>query len=445
MDVNFQLVFFLLLIALIALAAYSIKLFKLNKRLTRRFSKVIDADKELLSVTNKKLSTEQQIVQLQSNYKEKKTYFDNLVKTVAIYDEELELAELGFYKPHYEFDASEKHKEEIASVKSKQKTLVSDKTAIVCDREWTVSGSEAEGRKMTNRGVRLTARAFNNECDSAISNTAWNNAKRMELRIEKAFDAINKLNETNAIVISRKYLRLKIEELRLTHEYKEKKQTEKEEQAEIRRQMREESKLEQESEKAYKEEEKYQKLLDKAKAEALGLSGNQLDKLEEKMKSLEKELVEAHAKSERAKSMAQLTKTGHVYIISNVGSFGDQVYKIGMTRRLDPLDRVKELGDASVPFIFDVHAMIYTEDAPGMEKSLHKAFSLKRVNLVNNRKEFFNISLDDIETEVKKSSENVEFILTSEAREFRESNAIRAQKEESKAAGDIRNEFPESL
>ena len=109
------------------------------------------------------------------------------------------------------------------------------------------------------------------------------------------------------------------------------------------------------------------------------------------------------------------------------------------------MDRVKELGDASVPFIFDVHAMIYTEDAPGMEKSLHKAFSLKRVNLVNNRKEFFNISLDDIETEVKKSSENVEFILTSEAREFRESNAIRAQKEESKAAGDIRNEFPESL
>ena len=120
------------------------------------------------------------------------------------------------------------------------------------------------------------------------------------------------------------------------------------------------------------------------------------------IEALNQDLVEAHEKNQRAKSMAEQTRAGHVYIISNIGSFGENIYKIGMTRRLEPIDRVKELGDASVPFIFDVHAMIYSEDAPTLEKKLHKVFENKRVNLVNSRKEFFNITLDEVEEEVKK-------------------------------------------
>ena len=355
------------------------------------------------------------------------------------------MAELGFYKPHYDFDTSEKYKKEIELIKSKQREMVSNKTAVVCRTEWTVEGSKAKGRTMTNRGIRLTARAFNNECDAAIANVRWNNADRMELRIEKAFEAINKLNESNRIFIAYQYLQLKLEELRLTHEYKEKRQREKEEQAEIRQQMREEAKLEQEMEQAMKEESKYQQLLEKAQLEAEKATGAKLDSLQEKIKALSEELKQAKEKSERAKSMAEQTKSGHVYIISNIGSFGENVYKIGMTRRLDPIDRVKELGDASVPFIFDVHAMIYSKDAPGLESRLHKQFDNQRLNLVNNRKEFFNVSLDQIKSEVQSLYPDLEFIETIEAREFRESNAIRSQLEQKKQKSDVRESLPAEI
>lgn len=445
MESNAIIAISLLLLAFTILVVYTYKITKKNKTYEERFSKIIDVDKEFEKVTSEKQKIEKTIEELRASYIEKKAIFDKLVLEAAIYDEEIELAELGFYKPHYDFDTSEKYKDEIAAAKSKQKEMISSKTAIYCNTEWAVEGSKSKGRTMTNRGIRLTARAFNNECDSAISNVSWNNAARMEQRVEKAFNAINKLNESSAIKISPQYLQLKIDELRLSQEYKEKKQQEKEEQAEIRLQMREEAKLEQEMEKALKEEEKYQKLLDKAKIEAEKATGAQLEKLQGKISTLGAELEEAHAKSERAKSMAQQTRAGHVYVISNVGSFGDNIYKIGMTRRLEPLDRVKELGDASVPFIFDVHAMIYSDDAPSMEKSLHKSFDSKRVNLVNNRKEFFNVHMNDIENEVKMISSEADIYLTAEAREYRESNAIRAQREKVMMQGDIRNELPETI
>jgi len=319
--------------------------------------------------------------------------------------------------------------------------MVKEKSAVYCTTEWTVQGSKSKGRTMTNRAIRLTARAFNNECDSSIASTRWNNADRMEQRIEKAFDAINKLNESNKISIADDYLQLKLDELRLTHEYKEKKQQEKEEQAEIRRQMREEAKVEQ----AIKEEEKYKQLLEKVKQEAEKTSGEKFDKLQVKIEKLQNELTQAREKSERAKSMAQLTKSGHVYVISNIGSFGENVYKIGMTRRLEPNDRVKELGDASVPFIFDVHAMIYSKDAPALENTIHKKFDDKRLNLVNNRKEFFNVTLEDIKKEVLNISPDSEFIETAEARQFRESKAIRAQSKRKNKKEDMRNSLPDEI
>jgi len=410
-----------------------------------KYSKIIDIDAEVEKSKQVKYKIDKNIGELRASYKEKKIIFNKLVKEAAIYDELIELAELGFYKPHYDFDTSEEYKENIASVKAKQKEMISSKNAVFCNTEWTVEGSKAKGRTMTNRGIRLTARAFNNECDAAISSTNWNNAERMEQRIEKAYTAINKLNDSTAINISHQYLNLKLEELRLTHEYKDKRHQEKEEQAEIRLQMREEAKLEQELEKALKEEEKYNKLLEKAKADAEKSAGSKLEILQEKIASLDKELAEAQAKSERAKSMAQQTKLGHVYVISNIGSFGEDVYKIGMTRRLEPLDRVKELGDASVPFIFDVHAMIYAEDAPALENQLHKSFDYKRLNLVNNRKEFFNVTLEEIAVEVNKISPESEFIETAEARQYRESKAIRLQRDEQNIQAEILSEFPETI
>lgn len=149
---------------------------------------------------------------------------------------------------------------------------------------------------------------------------------------------------------------------------------------------------------------------------------------EQRIADLEYQLEEAEAKEERAKSMAQQTRKGHVYIISNIGSFGDKIYKIGLTRRLDPMDRVKELGDASVPFTFDVHAMIYVDDAPALERELHKTFTHKRVNAINHRKEFFNVDLNEIiEAAEKITNKELEFTKTIVAEQYFESKRMRGE------------------
>lgn len=284
------------------------------------------------------------------DYQKKYGLFQILTRKIAIYDEDLELAETGFYKPHFDFGTSEVYKMNIAQIREKQKTMLKEKKAVICHTEWTVGESKAEGKKMVNRAIKLTTRAFNNECEAAIANVRWNNIEKMEERILKASNDINKMNESNHVVIEHQYIDLKLRELWLAYEYQEKLKEEKEEQAEIRRQMREEAKLEQEALAAQKEEEKYQKLLNKAQADAAKAVGGNLDKLNTEIAELTQKLEEAHQKNERALSMAQQTKAGHVYIISNVGSFGEDVYKIGMTRRLEPMDRVHELGDASFLF-----------------------------------------------------------------------------------------------
>lgn len=442
MDVQIIAIVATLAILLVVVIFIALKLKSRVNALESKYSKIINIDLEVDNSREEKQEIDQKIDSLRESYQKKRVIFEQLVKEAAIYDEEIQLADLGFYKPHFDFDTSEKYKEEITRIKQQQKDMISLKKAIYCDTEWTVEGSKTKGRTMTNRGIRLTARAFNNECDSAIANSRWNNVDRMEQRIEKAYEAINKLNQSSAIVISHEYYNLKLKELRLAYEYADKKQREKEEQQEIKRQMREEAKLEQEMEKALKDEEKYNTLLLKAKDEADTASGSKLELLNEKIVKLSQELKDAHEKSERVKSMAEQTKRGHVYVISNIGSFGENVYKIGMTRRLEPIDRVKELGDASVPFVFDVHAMIHSEDAPALENALHRKFDQSRINLVNSRKEFFRVELSEIEMEVKEISPDAEFIETAEARDYRESQRIVSQRENENT---LAVEFPEAI
>lgn len=384
-----------------------------------------DLDKEIKALTDEKQDLEGKIAEVRNSYTEKRATLDRLIGACAIYDETIELAELGFYKAHYDFDVPDRYKQELERIRKMQKDMVRAKTAVTCSVEWTVEGSKTKGQTMINRAIKLAARAFNSECDAAISSVRWNNAARLEARIEKAFDSINKLNETQTIVISNQYLALKLAELRLAHEYAEAKKRERDEQAEIRAQMREEAKLRIEMEKAEKEEEKYERMLRKARIAAERAVGSELEELQAKIGMLEVDLATAHAKSERAKSMAEQTRRGHVYVISNIGSFGTDVYKIGLTRRLEPLDRVRELGDASVPFLFDVHAVIFSEDAPALERELHQRFDDRRLNLVNTRKEFFRVPLEEIEQVAKAIAPDAEFTETAEAQQYRESKAIR--------------------
>ena len=196
-----------------------------------------------------------------------------------------------------------------------------------------------------------------------------------------------------------------LKRLDLEFKYKVAKQLAKEKQRELREQQREEEKARKEAEKAQeiakKEEAIKQIAIDELQAKmALETEAERAAHAEELAK-LQAELAEAQSKFERARSRAQETRQGHVYIISNIGSFGKEILKIGMTRRLDPLDRVKELGDASVPFPFDIHGLIESDDAPGLETKLHQIFDNRRVNKVNTRKEYFYVSLTEIEAKLQ--------------------------------------------
>lgn len=399
-----------------------------------RIAGVLDADAEEARVRGEieKLKTES--ADLSGGYAEKRAIYDRLVSEIAIYDERLAFAEMGVYEPHFDFTDSEAYKDAIRQVRDRQKVMVAAKQAVVCHTNWTVDGSQSKGQTMTNRNIRLTLRAFNNECEAAVANVRWNNVNAMAKRIASAKEQIDKLNQSNSTVITDDYSKLRLEELILTHEHREKLKAEKEERAETARLAREEQRLLRDLEEAQEREARYEGLLAKAKAEASTSVGPQLDAYLTKIQALEAELTEAHAKAERAKAMAEQTRSGYVYIISNIGSFGEGVIKIGLTRRLDPVDRIRELGDASVPFVFDTHAIIYSEDAPALERALHTEFEGSRLNAQNYRKEFFRASLEEVEAAMLRLAPMSPFFKDIEAQEYRETLARRQSILERQAA-----------
>jgi len=288
--------------------------------------------------------------------------------------------------------------------------------------------------------IHFAVDAFNGKVDSALAKVKHDNYGKVKQEIIDAFALVNHNGAPfrNAR-INQSFLDARQEELKWAVSTHELRQIELAEQREIKQQIREEEKARKEMEKAIKEAEKeermLQKALDKARAELASANEEQRKEFEAQLADLEGKLVEAEERGQRALSMAQQTRRGHVYVISNIGSFGENVFKIGMTRRLEPLDRVKELGDASVPFSFDVHAMIYSEDAPALEKELHRRFDRESVNKINPRKEFFKTSLAEIRQTVEQQNlSDVHWTMKAEAAEYRESLAIEmAQQEENVA------------
>ncbi len=449
------------------------------RALRQRFATVLNADEEsarIISVARQKLvdaelesgrilaSAQASLAGLQAEnaselrrrqalsdeYVKAKSTYDQLSREVRQLEENLEDISFGLYRPHYNFDTPEAFKRELDKINERQKEMVRVGQAAVCAVSWSVGGSEREGAKMQKQYAKLLLRAFNGECDAAVARVTWNNAIKMEDRIQKAFDGINKLGEVMQISISVSYRALKIAELRLEHEMEEKKRAAVEEQRRLREQMRDEERAQREAEKAQAEAEieeaRFAKALEKARVELAKSQGEEHARLSAKLMDLEQKLSDARAKSVRAKSMAELTKVGYVYVISNIGSFGEGVFKIGMTRRLEPMDRVRELGDASVPFSFDVHAMVFSEDAPALENALHQQFAAQSVNLVNMRKEFFRVDLGELERFAATRGLKMSFTRVAEAREYRESLEIRRSREH--RAADPRatkSAFPESV
>ncbi len=407
-----------------------------NGDMRRRYGGIIDVERERDRVAAEKETLASEVATRRASWEkdfgEALRELEELTRELDAARDQAALQSFGIYEPHYDFESSAAFKAKLDEIRGQQKAMVRDKTAAVCKTEWHVEGSRTEGRRMVQRYLKLQLRAFNGECDAAIVKVRYNNVTVMEKRISRSFEALNKLGETQHCAIVPQYLDLKISELRLAHEYQEQREAEKEEQRRIREQMREEERVRREIEKAKsdaeKEEQRYAAALEKARQELQRAGDEKSTELQSEIERLQSQLDAAHETKERALSRAQLTKSGHVYVVSNIGSFGDNVYKIGLTRRLDPGDRFRELGDASVPFPFDVHAMIYSENVPDLEQTLHAAFDNRRVNLVNMRKEFFSVSLADIE-QVAQDRGSVEFTLAAEAEEYRKTLALREVQE----------------
>jgi hypothetical protein len=341
-------------------------------------------------------------------------------------NEEVLMQSFGLYTPHYTFMNADEYKARLLEIRAEQKDMVKNKTAVSGNTNWTVNNSESKGRKMVSDMQKLLLRAFNSECDDVIEHVKYNNIEASEKRITSSRDAISKLGSIMDVSIQPKYYRLKIEELHLAFEYAQKKQQEKEEQKEARARMREEAKLakeiEEERKKLEKEQQHYQNALQRINAQLEAASEADRAAIEEKKAELVAQLNKIDKEFADVDYREANQRAGYVYVISNIGAFGENVYKIGMTRRLDPQDRVDELGDASVPFNFDVHAMIFSNDAPKLEAALHNAFADRKLNFVNQRREFFNVTLDEIKQVVRENyDKSVEFVELAPAEQYRES------------------------
>lgn len=325
---------------------------------------------------------------------------------------------------------------DLKTARTRTRQMVATGVAATCDY------AEAY-RKET--AIRFVLDAFNGKVDSALSTVRHNNFGKLRQEITDAFALVNEHGKAfrNAR-IQPQYLEARLEELKWAVAVMELQMQEREEQRRIKQEMAEEERARREYEKAIKQAEKEEKLLQTLMAEAQEkmkvASEEERAEYQRKIQELEAKYKEAEERNRRALSMAQQTRRGHVYVISNVGSFGDDVFKIGLTRRLEPLDRVRELGDASVPFDFDVHAMIYNEDAPALESTLHQVFSDFQVNKINFRREFFRVGISDIKNVLEKMGIEAKWTMVAEAKEFRETIAM---ERESGAEKTIREPDPE--
>ena len=345
--------------------------------------------------------------------------------------DEVTLAETGFYECRYQHDTSAAFKKALAANQERQKEMLKGNSAALCTGQ---PGATKAEREQVDKLLSLMLRSFNGECDAAVAKVRYNNFEQLRNRIEKAFATINRLGAPQGCELAKWFLMLKVEELQLTCEHAMKVQAEKEEQREIKEQMRQDALVARDRERATQEaldEERRRRIdVEKARrdfevARAEQKSAEEQESLRQRVAELEDKLAEATAEKERAVSQAQLTRSGHVYVISNLGSFGENVYKIGMTRRLDPMDRVSELGDASVPFAFDVHAIISSRDAPALEAALHAKFSDRRLNLINRRKEFFHVTIQEIAEVVREECGDILLTEIAQADEFAQSEAMR--------------------
>jgi hypothetical protein len=341
---------------------------------------VLEIKQEISLLEGQKNTLSEELVTLRKEILETK---NSLIETQEI----AMLQEVGVYQYTSILDTSEGYSDKIAEIRSKIKERnIANGGAITAAQGWTVNGSTAEGSKMIKEFSKLMLRAYNGEVDDALRTLKPYKLDAAIDRVNKVEDSIEKLGKTMLIAIDDDYHQLRVSEIKLTADYLAMREEEKEKQKEEKLRLKEEEKaqkeFEKEREKLTKELSHHQAVLAKADE-----TGNVQAAEEAKAK-----ITEVQNGISGVEERAANIRTGYVYVISNIGSFGEQVLKIGLTRRLDPEERIQELSDASVPFKFDTHAIIFSVDAVSLEKQLHHELESHRVNKVNARKEFFRVT-----------------------------------------------------
>lgn len=343
------------------------------------------------SLTDSRLNVDQQVALLQSENAALRARLEALgtaPDTVIVLDDERVLQDAGIYRYHHPLENALAYRERLNDIAARIAAMIKAGAAIEASSMFTFDGSLAKGRAMTRDLAKLMLRAYNAEAENVVRTLRAGNAETAIKRLDAARTAIARLGKMMEMRIGDEFHSLRVEEIELTTDYRIKQEEEREAARDERERLREERKVAMELAAA-------RERLDKERSHLLTV----IEKVRENGSSdpeLERKLADIDSAIAQNDYRAANIRAGYVYVISNRGAFGVHVVKIGLTRRLEPLERIHELGDASVPFRFDVHAIFFSEDAVSLESELHECFSARRVNWANNRKEFFFASPADV-------------------------------------------------
>jgi hypothetical protein len=347
------------------------------------------------------------IRQLENHQQSLENKIINLKQQFDEFDAKVYLQSIDYYEPKYEFITSEDYILRLKDIKQQQNRMQTNNQAYICDGKWTVGDSEIKGDKMINDVLKLVEISFEERCNYAVKEVKYNNVDSLKIKINKAFEKYNKYLKTLQCKIAEEYLQLKLIELDLQYELEDKKKQEQEKDREINKQKKERAAIDKERqrveeavEEAEERERRHQEELDKIRQEIIKAKEEEQKQLEIKIQDLERLVAEDRSEKENALSESKKLKSGYIYIVSNIGSFGQDMYRICMTSRSQENVYIREMNPA-VPFQFDVNFKIFSEDAWDTLQRLHKCFDDKRVNLVNPNRQFFKVSINEIEAAVK--------------------------------------------
>jgi uncharacterized protein DUF4041/Meiotically Up-regulated Gene 113 (MUG113) protein len=323
------------------------------------------------------------------------------------------LQQVGIYEYHHPLENADQYKEALATIRQEAKDFVKNGTAILASDRFAYNNSLAQGRKMTADFSKLMLRAYNAEADNCVRSVRAGTVTSAKQRLDRSADSIAKLGKMMEMRVAPEYHQIRLREIELTGDYMFKAQEEREavraERERLREEKRAETELQAERERLEKERDHYTNALTRLAEQG---KQDEADALRERLAAIDDAIAQNDYR------IANI-RAGYVYVISNIGSFGKNVVKIGMTRRLEPKDRILELGDASVPFPFDIHLLHFSEDAVALENELHKMFADRRLNQVNLRREFFFTTPQEIRTSLmEKLGSILEFNETPEATQY---------------------------